>query len=81
MFNKFQTLINTLLSEDNTAGIGGAFGTPDPTNNIVTTGDIKTSMAVALPNKKSKLSKKRQKGRDIIRRMNNMSAKTAKSMF
>lgn len=43
MFNKFQHLINSILNEMNTAGSGGAFGTPaeasfNPPDNI-TSGD------------------------------------------
>lgn len=69
MFKKFQTLINSIL--ENTAGSGGVFGSPqagaeitNPTSINPSGGfssDVKVSMAIAQPNKKSK-KKKSKKG-------------------
>jgi len=58
MFNKFQVLVNQLLSEDNSAGAVFGNATADPNNNIVTTDDIKTTMAIAGGTKKTKKKKR-----------------------
>lgn len=52
-----QQLIQSIV-ENNTAGPGGAFG---PTNALTTDPDVKTAMAIAMPNKKIKKGKKKNK--------------------
>jgi hypothetical protein len=59
MFTKFQTLIDTILSENNSVGMVFGNTTANPDDNVVTTGDIKTSMAISggvKPKKKKKKS-------------------------
>jgi hypothetical protein len=71
MFNKFQQLINSILENMNVAGSGGTFGSPQIGSEITNptsinpaggySSDVKTSMAIAQPNKKSKKRKKSKK--------------------
>jgi hypothetical protein len=72
MFKKFQTLINSIMENMNvdgmnSAGSGGVFGSPQTGAEITNptsinpaggySSDIRTSMAIAQPNKKSKKKK------------------------
>jgi hypothetical protein len=67
MFKKFQTLINSILENANVSGSGGTFGTPQLGSEITNptslnpaggySSDVKTSMAIAQPNKKYKKKK------------------------
>jgi len=69
MLGKFQTLVKTLL-ENNTAGAGGALGTPqqavyNPPNNInsgdkIQTGDARNIMGGVFPLEKKKKTKKKK---------------------
>lgn len=64
--NKFQQLVQRLLNESevgNVAGSGGVFGVATDFNDV----DTKYLMSTALPNKKSKKSKRKKKF-PIIRR-------------
>jgi len=67
MYNKFQILFNTILENMNTAGTGGAFGSPeqavyDPTNpvsgNTYAPNDGRNIFGGVLPAKSSKKRKK-----------------------
>lgn len=70
MFKKFQTLINSIMENMNAAGAGGVFGSPEIGSEITNptsinpdggySSDVKTSMAIAQPNKKSKKKKKKK---------------------
>lgn len=78
MFKKFQTLINNLMENMNTAGAGGVFGSPQAGAEITNptsinpaggySSDIKASMAIAQPNKKAKKKKTPKSKFPIIRR-------------
>lgn len=71
MIDKFQTLVKNIL-ENNTAGAGGVFGSPEagfeignPTSVNPSKGytdNIKAAMATALPNTPTKKKKKKKKG-------------------
>lgn len=70
MFNKFQTLVNTIL-ENNTAGSGGALGTPqqpifNPPSSISSADkyaehDARVVMGGVFPLQKNKKGKKKSK--------------------
>jgi hypothetical protein len=78
MFKKFQTLIDTVMENVNAAGAGGVFGSPQAGAEITNptsinpaggySSDIKTSMAVAQPNKRAKKKKTPKSKFPIIRR-------------
>lgn len=71
MINKFQTLVKNIL-ENNTAGAGGVFGSPEAGFEISNptsinpdkgyTDNIKAAMATAMPNTPAKKKKKKRKG-------------------
>lgn len=73
MISKFQTLVTSIL-ENNTAGAGGAFGSPEAGFEISNptsinpdkgyTDNIKAAMATALPNTPAK--KKKKKKKDVL---------------
>jgi hypothetical protein len=80
MFKKFQILVNTILENMNSAGAGGAFGTPqqasyNPPANVnsgdsIATGDGRNIFGGYLPleTKNKKKSKKKNKKPLMIRR-------------
>lgn len=71
MINKFQILVKNIL-ENNTAGAGGVFGSPEAGFEISNptsinpdkgyTDNIKAAMATSQPNKPAKKKKKKKKG-------------------
>lgn len=70
MINKFQTLVKNIL-ENNAAGAGGVFGSPEAGFEISNptsinpdkgyTDNIKAAMATSQPNKPAKKKKKKKK--------------------